>query len=354
MLIATTCLEPLRAQFPDTPLVFVARETMRPLLDGHPLLAGFSGLPTLPDNTPASRPLRRDLAAELARWHAAAIVHFHPDTLCQAAARDARVPRRIGYRHSFLSDLTLTDRFTDPRRAGKRHEAEYNFDLLAPLGVHPPPLPTLRPTVHLAESWAQSLRVRLRYAGFDDFDTADEPYAVLNPTAHSLDHRWPAEHFAWLATELLQPDRFARVFIVGPSLDDPSARTLRHLLGVGVAGLIDLTGQTNLAELGVLLRHARVLVSRNTGTTHLAAAVGCPVVELFGRLEGTYGPTRWRSLGEQTTLLSTPLTRRPWLENKRRFWRRAHAAISREAVLEAALKSLDTRPSNGGASDTGK
>ena len=354
MLIATTCLEPLRAQLPDTPLVFVARETMRPLLEGHPLLAGFIGLPTLPDKTPASCQERRDLAAQLARWQAAAIVHFHPDALCQSAARDAHIPRRIGYRRSFLQSLTLTDRIPDLRRAGKRHEAEHNFDLLAPLGVHAPPPATLRPTVHLAESSRQSLRLRLAAAGFDDFDRSDEPYAVLNPTAYSLDHRWPAEHFAWLALELLKPDRFACVFLVGPSLDDPSARALRHRLGPGVGGLIDLTGQTDLAELAALLQRARVLVSRNTGTTHLAAAVGCPTVELFGRLEGIYGPVRWRSLGAQVTQVSTPLTRRRWLENKRVFWRRAHAAIPREAVLAAALKSLSTRPIGGGASHTGK
>ena len=354
MLIATSCLEPLRAQLPETPLVFVAREVMRPLLEGHPLLAGFVGLPSAPGDAASTRPPRRHLAAELARWHAAAIVHFHPDALCQFAARDARVPRRIGYRRSFLPDLTLTDRFPDPRRAGERHEAEYNFDLLAPLGVHAPPPTTLRPTVHVAESWRRSLRLRLTAAGFDDFDTTDEPYAVLNPTAHSLGNRWPAEHFAWLALELLAPDRFARVILVGPSLDDPSARELRHRLGTGVGGLLDLTGQTNLAELAALLQRARVLVSRNTGTTHLAAAVGCPTVELFGRLEGIYGPARWRSLGARVTRVSTPLTRRRWLENKRAFWQRAHAAIPREAVLAAALKFLATRPSGDDASHTGK
>ena len=326
---------------------------MRSLLEGHPLLAGFVGLPTLPDNLSASRQQRRDLAAQFAHWQAATIVHFHPDALCQSAARDARTPRRIGYRRSFLQNLTLTDACPDPRHTGERHEAEYNFDLLAPLGVRAPPLATLRPTIHLAESWRQSLRLRLTAAGFDDFDTTDEPYAVLNPTAHSLDHRWPAEHFAWLALELLKSGRFARVFLVGPSLDDPSARELRHRLGTGVAGLIDLAGQTNLAELAALLQRARVLVSRNTGTTHLAAAVDCPTVELFGRLEGTYGPARWRSLGAQVSRVSTPLTHRRWLENKRLFWHRAHAAIPREAVLEAALKSLTTRPIEGGASHTG-
>ena len=350
VLIATSCLEPLRAQLPDTPLVFVAREGMRPLLEGHPLLAGFVGLPSVAESS--SRRFRRDLSAQFARWHAAAIVHFHPDPACQDAARDARIPRRLGYRHSLRLNWTLTDRLPDPRRTGERHEAEYNFDLLAPLGVRPPPLDMLRPTVHLADSWAQSLRLRLATAGFDDFDPSGEPYAVLNPTAHSLDLRWPAENFAWLALELLRPGRFARVFVVGPSLDDPSARALRHRLGSGVGGLFDLTGQTNLAELGVLLRHAHVLVSRNTGTTHLAAAVGCPVVELFGRLEGIYGPARWRSLGDRVTTVLTPLTGRRWGERKRAFWRRSYAGISREAVLDATLKTLATRPRGSGISHT--
>ncbi len=314
---------------------------MRPLLEGHPLLDGFIATPFAPAaDTRRFRLERRDWVAQLRKWNADTIVHLHPDETCQYAAQAARIPRRVGYRHSFLLNWTLTDRLPDPRRRGDRHEAQYNFDLLAPLGVRPPPVTTLRPSVHLADSWRQSLLLRLAAAGFDDFDTNGQPYAVLNPTAHSLDHRWPAEHFAWLALELLRPDRYARVFIVGPSLDDPSARELRHRLGAGVAGLIDLTGATNLAELGVLLRHARVLVSRNTGTTHLAAAVGCPTVELFGRLEGTYGPARWRSLGERVTTIPTPLTARRWAENKRAFWQRAHAAIPREAVLEAALRPL--------------
>ncbi len=341
VLLATTCLATLRAQFPDQRLVFVAREPMRPLLEGHPLLDGFVALPSAPAGS-TDRP-RRDWPGELARWQADAIVHLHPDEACQFAARTAKIPRRIGYRQSLLLNWTLTDRLPDRRRIGDRHEAEYNFDLLAPLGVRPPPLADLRPTVHLADSWRQSVRLRLAAAGFDDFDASDEPYAVLNPTAHSLEHRWPVENFAWLALELLKPDRFARVFIVGPSLDDPSARVLRHQLGTGVAGLIDLTGSTNLAELGVLLQHARVLVSRNTGTTHLAAAVGCPTVELFGRLEGTYGPARWRSLGRRVTEIHTPLTRRRWTEGKRAFWQRAHAALPREAVLEAALRMLEKR-----------
>ncbi len=347
VIIATSCLEPIRQQRPDDKLVFIAREAMRPLLEGHPLLDGFIAMqPPAPD-APNLRTRRRDWSRQLAAWNADAIIHLHPDDGVQFSAQAAKIPRRIGYRTSWLADWTLTDRLRDRRATDCRHEAEHNFDVLAPLGIAAPPLETLRPNVHLPTSWLQSLRIRLAAAGFDDFDRSDEPYAVLNPTAYSLDHRWPPAHWAWLATEMLRSGRFMRVFLVGQSIQDPSTREIRHLLGDGVPGLIDLSGETSLAELGWLLRHARLLVSRNTGTTHLAAAVGCPVVELFGRLEAPYGPARWRSLGRSVEGVHTPAVRRGWLENKRAFWRRGHAAIPRETVLDAVLKLADTRPTAG-------
>ncbi len=352
VLIATACLEPIRRQRPGDRLVFIAREVMRPLLDGHPLLDGFITLPQFDPGTRGMRTRRASLAREFAAWNADAVVHLHPNDGAQFSARAAGVPRRIGYKSSWLADRTLTDRLPDRRAAGLRHEGEYNFDGLAPLGIVAPPVETLRPNVHLPESWRLSLRIRLAAAGFDGFDTSDEPYAVLNPTAHSLAHRWPPAHFAWLATELLRSGRFARVFLVGENINDPSAREIRRLLGAGVPSLIDLSGETNLAELGCLLRHARVLVTRDTGPSHLAAAVGCPTVVLFGRLEGHYGPTRWRPLSPSTEILRTPAVRRGWLESKRAFWQRGYAAFPREDVLAAVWKLTGTRPATADGAHT--
>lgn len=337
VIIATSCLAPLRAQRPEHGLVFAAREVMRPLLEGHPLLAGFVGLPD-----PAAPAARERLVAEMRRWNPSAVVHLHPDALCQSAARQAAVPRRVGYRHGFWLDRTLTDRISDRRDAGAKHEAEHNFDLLTPLGVQLPADP-LRPEVHLPESWRRSLRVRLAAAGWEDFDVdGGSPYAVVNPAAFAHDLRWPADHFGWVARELLASGRVERVLLVADHVNDPSIHQIRLALGPGIPGLIDLSGATNLAELGWLLRFARVLVSRNTGTTHLAAAVGCPTVELFGRLEPRYGAARWRALGERTEIVACPPLARRWNEGQRAFWQRGHAAIPREDVLAAALRLVDT------------
>ena len=329
VIVATACLPAIRRQIPDARLVFVAREVMRPLLDGHPLLHRFIGLPT---GVPAAA--LRILAEEFGQQRAGAIVHLHPDKLCQTAARIARIPRQIGYRSSWLLDRTLTQAHDDLRQRGRRHEAEYNFELLVDIGVRLPPPDQLRPSVHLSPASQAALAARLVAAG------CAEPgrYVVLNPTAHSVPHRWPPENFAWLAREL-QP-HCDRVILVGEPAGDPSVQTLASSLSDLGSRVINLAGKLDLGELGWLLRGAALLVSRNTGTTHLAAAVACPVVELFGRLEGAYGPVRWRSLGEQVRAVNAPAGRRRLLESRRSFWQRSHVDIPRAAVLSAALECL--------------
>jgi ADP-heptose:LPS heptosyltransferase len=329
VIIATACLPAIQRQLPGVRVVFVAREVMRPLLEGHPLLHRFIGLPT---GVPSMA--LRTLAEAFGEQRASNIVHLHPDKLCQRAGRLARIPRRIGYRSSWLLDRTLTQAHGDPRQRGCRHEAEYNFDLLADLGIQPPPPDELRPCVHLAMASQVTLSAKLAAAG------CGEPgrYVVLNPTAHSVRHRWPPENFAWLAREL-RP-HCDRVILIGEPAGDASVQTVASLLSDLNGGVVNLAGELDLGALGWLLRNAALLVSRNTGSTHLAAAVGCPVVELFGRLEGPYGPVRWRSLGEKVRAVNAPAGQRHLLESKRSFWERSHAAIPRAAVLSAALESL--------------
>lgn len=320
VIIATACLEPIRRQRPDLRLAFVAREVMRPLLEGHPLIDDFIGL--------TERAGWRKLARTFRALHADAIHHLHPDRSVELGGWGAGIPTRIGRRHSILDPLTLTCRLPDPRREGLKHEGEYNFDVLAPLGIVPPAnADALRPQVHLAERWRESLAAKM------EADLAG--CCVLNPTAFSPVLRWPAEAFAALAASAA--GRLGRIVLVAERADDPAVSAIRERLRAGSAEWSDLAGRLNLAELGWLLRDARVLISRNTGTAHLAAAVGCPVVELFGRPEPIYGPGRWRALGERTAAIVGHAGPRRRGEPKRAHWRRGYEAIAVDEVLAAAL-----------------
>jgi ADP-heptose:LPS heptosyltransferase len=186
------------------------------------------------------------------------------------------------------------------------------------------PTEHLIPNVHLPESARDSLRAKLPWP------LESTPFAVLNPSAHSPIARWPVEYFLrltdWLEKELtLKP-----VFVGADATDFPISAEARHL---------NLAGQTNLAELGWLLKHARVAITRDTGPSHLAAAVDCPVVVIFGRTAPLYGPTRWRPLTEKAIIVTKPVVRKRW-ESQNRYWHRSFAAITVEEVMAAVGQVL--------------
>jgi ADP-heptose:LPS heptosyltransferase len=304
VIVSTSCIAPIRQAFPQGELHFYAAEQMRPLLDGHPDLDGFISDPS------QIGPLTLD-----------AVVHLHPDQACYRSADSANVPVRIGYQQRLLSRY-LTHSLPDQRSEGLKHEAACNFDLLRLLGVVQPG--RLTPNVHLPGSARDSLRARLPWP------LESTPFAVLNPSAHSPVARWPVEYFLRLADRLQKELGLLPVIIGAQAADSiPS----------GATRILSLAGQTNLAELGWLLKHARVLVTRDTGPSHLAAAVGCPVVVIFGRTEPMYGPTRWRPLTEKAMIVAKPTRRKRW-ESRDKYWRRCFTAISVDEVLAAVIAAL--------------
>lgn len=336
VLLATACLEPIRQQLPGVRLTFLAREVMRPLLENHPLLDGFLALPAAGGGLLANS---RALAESLRAIRPDALVHLHPDAVAQLAGWRAGVPRRVGYANAWLLDRTLSRRFPDRRALGRKHEAEANFDLLAPFNVRPPgSADELRLRVALPDRWHESLRAKIG-------GPLPPAYVALNPTAFQPTLRWPPAYFAQLARDLRAARPELSMVLVAERADHPSVLEIQRELGP-VPWLRDLAGRTNLAELGGLLRGARALVSRDTGTSHLAAAVGCPVVQIFGRLEPTYGPGRWRALGEPgriRVLTARPGPRRRW-ETRRAFWRRAYTTVLPAEVLAAVLDLLGGNP----------
>ena len=289
VIIATACIQAVREKFPESRLYFLAQEFGRPLLENHPRLAGFLTAPIDAD----------------------AIVHLHPDKSLYRAANN--IATRIGYGQRFISHY-LTHSVPDNRQAGIKHEAAYNFDLLRFLGVTQPD--RLTPDIHLPESARATLQTKVPWP------LESTSFAVLNPTAHSHIARWPAGHFVALARELPRP-----IVIIGADARDT----------IEVPGALNLAGKTDLGELGWLLKHARVLVTRDTGPSHLAAAVGCPVVVIFGRTTPLYGPTRWRPLTDKAIIVTKPVPRKRW-ESNESLWRRSFEAISVEEVQEAVEK----------------
>lgn len=114
-----------------------------------------------------------------------------------------------------------------------------------------------------------------------------EKYLVIFPGSRSAKRIWPAQYFAEVATYCQQQFDWAVVLCGGPA-DISYANTFKQLFRGNV---IDLTGATRLPELLTILKGAQWLITVDTGSVHLAAAVGCRVSGIFnGSQYGRFAP----------------------------------------------------------------
>jgi heptosyltransferase-2 len=215
----------------------------------------------------------------------------------------AGIPRRIGYARPWRNWL-LTQRVQPPAGCGatrkrslaeiKRlvagklpsdahlasppsatHQLHLYLHLATALGAKPEPVPP-RLDVSAQELAAVSQRFSL--------PPADAPWFGLNPRAeYGPAKRWPSERFLAAAIET-QKRTGCRWLIFGSSADAAPAAELANSLGrlFPSAPPLNLAGRTTLRELCALLKLCRVLLTNDTGPMHVSAAVGTPVVAIFG------------------------------------------------------------------------
>lgn len=141
------------------------------------------------------------------------------------------------------------------------------------------------------------------------------PYVVFAPgAAYGTAKQWPPSRFAELA-KLLLADHWS-VVLVGSRADQGACSAIVSGAGgptaAGNAALIDLSGQTTLAELAAVMAGAGAVVSNDSGAMHLAAAVGARVVAIFGATNEhrtaplTQGPERPPAVIVATTVWCRP------------------------------------------------
>lgn len=99
------------------------------------------------------------------------------------------------------------------------------------------------------------------------------PYAVLLPGTNWLTKRWPAERFAALTGPLRS--RFGLRSVLAGGRDAAG-------LASAFEDVIDLANRTTLRQLVALLERASLVVCNDSGPMHIAAALGVPLVALFG------------------------------------------------------------------------
>ena len=107
---------------------------------------------------------------------------------------------------------------------------------------------------------------------------AGEYYYVLFPGASWTGKQWPVANYVRMA-DLLHKETGWRGVVCGGTSD---LKIAEALCSQSSAPLLNWAGYTNLSQLAAVLSGAAILITNDTSATHLAAAVGIPVVCIFG------------------------------------------------------------------------
>ena len=277
----------LRSQLGAT-VVVLGRAYTRPLLEASQHVDEVLDWDAVSDADPAAQ---RDF---LRSARADAIVHVFPRPDIARAALAARIPLRIGTSHRWFHWLTCNALEHFSRRRSELHEAQLNVRLARRLlGQVIPSLAELAALTRIAP------RVRLP----DHVSTRlrdDRFRLVLHPGSSGSAREWPLAQWKVLA-ESLDPAR-VQLLVTGSAAEGTARREWMASLP---AGVVDLTGQLDLAELIALLARADGLVAASTGPLHMAAAVGVHALGLFAATPPIH-PGRWAPLGPRAEVLVAP------------------------------------------------
>ncbi len=133
------------------------------------------------------------------------------------------------------------------------------------------------------DSWKGDIPIRQsdkRYIDkfIKDNGIQDKSLVAINPMARWKTKLWESEKFAALA-DRIQKELSCRVIFTGSGHDRPDIDKIIEKMKERPA---NLAGHTGLKGLAYLYSKCRHLISTDTGPMHMAAAMGCPVIALFG------------------------------------------------------------------------
>ena len=282
----------LRAHFPESKITWLVEESAADLLIGHPAINRVlvARRKTWLKDLRAGR-LARAVSAflrfvrELRDTRYDLVIDFQGLLKSALWVVLARGVRKAGFGHGMehaeYSYLALNERV--PAVDMNRHAVERSLQLLKGIGV---PAADLRYEVPVSAQQRSEAAALLHACGVRDEDRL----VAINPMARWPTKLWEPQFFAALA-DRLEGEGLRVVFTGAP--DD--RRALEEIVRSMRCRVRRLDGRTTLNQLAAIYRRAQVVVTTDSGPMHLAAAVGTPVVALFGPTApwrtGPYGPS---------------------------------------------------------------
>jgi len=282
VLLSTVLVNAIKRVYPKARILFVTSAYARPLVEDMDAVEEV-----LTFDTPGQKGWVRKacrLAGELRRRKIDAAVVLNPHKSLHLACFLAGISVRAGYDRKW--GFLLNRRIRDERDRGLKHECEYSMDLARAIGIEcPAPEVSLRITDAAAGSAGRILREKGEVTG--------RPVVAVHPGSSNPAKMWPHSRYAELIRRI-KDETGCDVVLLGSGREISLTEKISRESGVRT---MDLAGALDLKELAAVLKRADLFVGNDAGPMHMAAAVGTPVIAVFGRNIPGVGPKRWGPWG---------------------------------------------------------
>ncbi|HLZ61844.1 MAG TPA: lipopolysaccharide heptosyltransferase II [Ktedonosporobacter sp.] len=281
LIMSTPLLEVIHHNYPEATITYVAGSWSKVIAEHHPAVTTVidSGTVGIPDRYRLNDYFKLAKRLRQQRFDLAFVLDRSP--MLTLLPWLAGVPRRVGP-DSLGRGFSLTDRVpvsTSP--AHLQHQAEIYLDLARALGLtidHP--RMRFEPTPEEQQTALRSPHLQI----------AVFPGGGSNPGMVLTSKRWPLDKYRSLVYKLVH-ELAARVLLIGGPEDNTLNQTLLTGLDVPDGTVINLAGKATFGQTAAQLAACSLFIGNDSSPMHLAAAVGTPVIAIFGPTSPQeYGP----------------------------------------------------------------
>ena len=274
IVLALPALSGLRRSFPDAKISWLIRSEFIPLLENHPHLTEiipfdrkFLGKAWF---YPLAFSSLVSLVWRLRRNKFDAVFDLQGLLRTASLARLTGCKKRFGMANAReLAHIFYTDKVQQDIECV--HLIDFYLKIIQTAGVTDFCVQFILPQQQAAADSANRLLAH--------YGVTPGNYAVFVPGSAHSDKCWPLERFAALAGKISSQLHLS-IVATGIASQKSFIDRLETIASVPIA---NLAGLTSISELIAILKFARLVVSNDTGPGHIAAALGTPLVMIFGR-----------------------------------------------------------------------
>ena len=269
-------------------------------------------------------------ALKIRKKHFNIAIALHPTNRVHFILYIAGIVLRIGYNRKM--SFFLNKKIDHLKQEGKKHEVEYNLDLLKPLGIKQSNI-SIKPELFYKETTKTIVDNILKEKNIN------KNIIAIHTGASCISKKWPIEYFIETIKILNNKYNF-QIVLIG---DKKTIFLNKKIHDIIKNNIIDLTNYFSISQLAVFLSKCKLLISNDSGPVHISVGVNTPVIDIFGRNNPGLSPKRWKALGEKDIMLIKDVGCKKCLAHNCINKFKCLYAIKPEQVIEAVEKILKTK-----------